>query len=46
MSNKLRFIIFIDGIIRKKKYIAILEQNLLEYIDILMINDLRDIIFQ
>src|SRR5437762_1622178 len=46
VGNKLGPIVFIDGIIRKEEYVAILEQNLLEYIDVLMADDLRDIVFQ
>ena len=46
VGNKLGPIVFIDGTIRKEAYIAILEQNLLEYIDVLTIDDLRDIVFQ
>ena len=46
VGNKLGPIVFIDGTIRKEEYIAILEQNLLEYIDVLTADGLRDIVFQ
>jgi hypothetical protein len=34
------------GIIREEIYITILEQNLLEYIDVLMADGLGDLVFQ
>ena len=46
VGNKLGPIVFIDGTIRKEAYIVILEQNLLEYIDVLTVDGLRDIVFQ
>src|SRR5947207_15396219 len=46
MSNKLESIVFVDGSIKKKQYIAILDQYLLEFIDALEVDDLRDITFQ
>jgi len=46
VGNKLGPIVFIDGTIRKEEYIAILEQNLLDYIDALTADDIQDIVFQ
>jgi transposase len=46
VGNQLGPIVFIDGRIRKAEYIAILEQNLLKYIDPLTADGLRDIVFQ
>ena len=46
MGNKLRSIAFIDDSIKKEQYIAILDQYLLEFIDALGADGLRDITFQ
>ena len=46
MGNKLGPIVFIDGIIRKEEYIAILDQNLLDYIDALITDDIQNVVFQ
>ena len=35
-----------NDIVKKKEYIAILEQNLLQFIDALRVDDLHDIVFQ
>ena len=46
MRNKLGPLIFIDENINKDVYIMILEQNLLEYVDVLTVEGLQDIVFQ
>ena len=46
MGNKLGPIVFVDGSIKKEQYVAILDQYLLEFIDALEVDDLRDITFQ
>ena len=46
MGNKLGLIVFVDGSIKKEQYIAILDQYLLEFIDALKVDGLRDITFQ
>ena len=46
MRNKLGSLIFIDENINKDVYIMILEQNLLEYVDVLTVEGLQDIVFQ
>ena len=46
LSNKLGSLVFIKENIKKDNYIAMLRENLLEYIDALQANDLRDIVFQ
>ena len=46
MSNKLGLIVFVDDSIKKEQYVAILNQYLLEFIDALGADGLRDITFQ
>ena len=46
MGNKLGSIVYMDGTLKKEEYIAILEQNLLQFIDALRADGLRDIVFQ
>ena len=46
MGNKLEPIVFVDDSIKKEQYIAILDQYLLEFIDALGADGLRDITFQ
>ena len=46
MGIKLGPLIFINEKIKKDIYITVLEQNLLGYIDALMVEGLEDIIFQ
>ena len=46
VGNKLGPIVFVDGTIKKEEYMGILEQNLLQFIDALMVDGLRDIVFQ
>ena len=46
MRNKLGPIVFVDGSIKKEQYIAILDQYLLEFVDALGADGLRDITFQ
>ena len=46
VGNKLGPIVFVDGSIKKEEYIAILEQNLLQFIDALTADGLQDIVFQ
>ena len=46
LGNRLGPIVFVDGSIKKEQYVAILEQNLLQFIDALTSDGLRDIVFQ
>jgi transposase len=46
VGNKLGPIVFVDGSIKKEEYVAILEQNLLQFIDALTADGLQDIVFQ
>ena len=46
MGNKLESIVFVDDLIKKEQYVIILDQYLLEFIDVLKVDDLWDITFQ